>query len=278
MAIEFNSIHTKDDLEHIGILSKTDSPNYPEECFLLIHGSSGNFFGAMNLALMDRFGEAGFDVASFNTRGHDLISRYGERFYGNAFDILSECNYDIDAAVSFLVERGYKKIHLYGHSMGAVKVVYYGAKHPNPYVISIISSSPVRLSYDYFMNHPDAVEEFTRCVNLAKEHIKNNKPNALMDVQFPMPHTFGAKAYLDKHGSEQYNMTLYAQNVTNPTLLIAGSLETHPRLENCATDTHEIMKSSHEKNSVVIVEGADHAWTDMHDQHAKEILNWIANL
>ena len=122
MTIEFSSIHTKDDLEHIGILSKIDSPKDPEECFLLIHGSSGNFYGAMNRALIERFGEAGYDVASFNTRGHDLISRYGDRFYGNAFDILSECNYDIDAAISFLANRGYKKIHLYGHSMGAVTV------------------------------------------------------------------------------------------------------------------------------------------------------------
>ena len=64
MAIEFNSIHTKDDLEHIGILSRIDSPNNPEECILLIHGSSGNFYGAMNLALIDRFGKAGYDVAS----------------------------------------------------------------------------------------------------------------------------------------------------------------------------------------------------------------------
>ena len=80
MAIEFNSIHTKDDLEHIGILSNIDSPKDPEECFLLIHGSSGYFYGAMNLGLIDRFNKAGYDVASFNTRGHDLISRYGERF------------------------------------------------------------------------------------------------------------------------------------------------------------------------------------------------------
>ena len=37
MTIEFSSIHTKDDLEHIGILSKIDSPKDPEECFLLIN-------------------------------------------------------------------------------------------------------------------------------------------------------------------------------------------------------------------------------------------------
>ena len=142
----------------------------------------------------------------------------------------------------------------------------------------MVSRDLTRLSYDYFINHPDAVEEFTRCVNLANKHLENNEPDTLIDVQFPMPHTFGAKAYLDKHGSEKYNMTHYAQDIKIPTLLIAGTLETHPRLENCATDTHEIMKSSHNKNSVVIVEGADHGWTDMHDEHAKEILNWIASL
>jgi len=278
MTIKFESIQTKDELEHIGVLSKSDSTTHPEECFLLIHGSSGNFYGAMNLALIDHFGKSGYDVASFNTRGHDLIARYGDKFYGNAFDILSECYYDIDAAIKFLVQSGYKKVHLYGHSMGAVKVLYYGAKHPNTNVVSIISASPVRLSYDYFMNHPDAVEEFTRCVNIANKHMQNNEPNALIDVQFPMPHSFGAKAYLDKHGSEKYNMTLFAQDVKQPTLIMAGSLETHPRLENCAIDTFEIMKNSHNYNSVLIIEGADHGWTDMHHTHAEEILKWVENL
>jgi len=68
-------------------------------------------------------------------------------------------------------------------------------------------------------------------------------PDEVFPVSFPMSHLFSARSYLDKHGpDERYNLMKYLKDVRCPLLIMAGSLEDHPRLRDCAVDMHKLVK------------------------------------
>ena len=247
------------------------------DAFLLVHGSGGSFYSNMMLAMAERFRDAGYASASFNTTGHDLVWGAPGRFFGNANEILDRCRIDMDAAITWLAERGYQRIGILGHSMGAVKVVYYQAHLQDARVAAVVSSSPVRLSHTYFLSS-EAAEEYRGYYEQAKGLMESGQPDALFPVNFPIPHMFSAKAYIDKHGPEgRYNLVDYASKVRCPLLIAAGSLETHPRLKDCASDVYDTVRDN-PSAKLFIQEGADHGWSGMRDQLADAVLQWVGRL
>ena len=250
----------------------------------MVHGSGGQFYGGEMLSRAARLQDAGFAVATFNTRGHDIVTRGHDplrgapaRHIGNAYEILDECRYDLAAAITWLEDRGYSRIGILGFSMGAVKVVYYQAHVQDPRVAAVIAVSPVRLSHSYFLASEGA-EEYQRHYQQAKELVESGQPDALFRVTFPMPHVFGAAVYIDRHGpSERYNLLHYASKVKCPLLLIAGTLETHPRLLNCARDVYDTVRGN-PGAELVLMEGAEHGLPGMEDQLVDAVVQWAGRL
>ncbi|MEE8442609.1 MAG: alpha/beta fold hydrolase [Dehalococcoidia bacterium] len=249
----------------------------PVEAVLLVHGSGGNFYGGLMPPLAARFRDDGYAVASFNTTGHGLVWGAPGRFFGNAHEILDRCRIDLDAAIGWLAERGYRRIGILGHSLGAVKVVYYQAHVQDPRVTAVISVSPVRLSHSYYLTTEEG-DEHERNYQQAKELVESGQPDALLEVTFPMPHLFSAKAYIDKHGPEErYDLLRYTDSVRCPLFIIAGSLETHPRLRDFAQDMYNTVQNN-PMTHLDIVEDADHGWTEMRDQLGDVVLEWVGRL
>ena len=247
------------------------------DAVLLVHGSGGNFYGKLLLAVAQGLRQAAYPSVSFNTTGHDLVWGAPGKFMGNAHEILDRCRLDIKAGIDWLEARGYKRIGIFGHSMGAVKVVYYQATERDPRVVAVISSSPVRLSHSFFLT-TEGADEHWRNIELAQSLINEGRPDDVFPVSFPMPHLFSARSYLDKHGpDERYNLMKYVKNVESPLLIMAGSLENHPRLRNCAVDMHKLVKDRTEA-SLVIQQGADHGYTGMLDRLADTVVSWVAKL
>ena len=71
---------------------------------------------------------AGSAALVVNTRGHDGISStnapVGRRLQGAAYEIVDACCHDVAAWLAWLRERGYRRLGLLGHSLGAVKAIY----------------------------------------------------------------------------------------------------------------------------------------------------------
>lgn len=110
---------------------------------IFLHGTGGaSVFEARRTNLLaQQFVDAGISWFPFNNRGAHLLRRLKRRrgktsksvSGGMAFEKIKESVFDIDGAIRELRARGYREIHLVGHSTGANKIaVYDHYKERNP--------------------------------------------------------------------------------------------------------------------------------------------------
>ena len=244
--------------------------------FLLIHGSGGHFYSPATRSMASDLSKAGYPCLTLNTRGHDTVWVDNQTgiFHGNAFEILDDSKLDLRAGIEFLQNRGIQRICLLGHSMGAVKISYYAAFQNDPRIQAVIPISPVRLSYSYYMGSEDA-EEFQNNLELADEMEATGQALDLMKVNFPIKQFFSAASYLDKHGpGERYNLVDLAPRIHVPILTLAGSLETHTRLVDMASDLVLAAVNS-PSPSYEIIDGGDHSLQNRKAAASQSVLDWI---
>tara|TARA_B100000745_G_scaffold299445_1_gene250281 strand:- start:44 stop:898 length:855 start_codon:yes stop_codon:yes gene_type:complete len=247
--------------------------------FLLIHGSGGHFYSPATRTMAADLSQAGYPCLTLNTRGHDTVWVDNQTgiFHGNAFEILDDSKLDLRAGIDFLQNRGIQRICLLGHSMGAVKISYYAAFQNDPRIQAVIPISPVRLSYSYYMGSEYA-EEFQNNLELADEMEANGRALDLMKVNFPIKQFFSAASYLDKHGpGERYNLVDLAPRIHVPILTLAGSLETHTRLVDMASDLVLAAVNS-PSASYEIIDGGDHSLQNRKAAASQSVSEWIPRL
>ncbi|MCK5059616.1 MAG: DUF1749 domain-containing protein [Candidatus Pacebacteria bacterium] len=99
----------------------------PKAVFINIHGTASNFYEEDFIEYMTKeFVEEEISMLSTNNRGTGVYDAWAEK--GAAVEMFEDCLLDIDAWVEFVIQKGYTKIILSGHSLGTEKVVYYMAK------------------------------------------------------------------------------------------------------------------------------------------------------
>ena len=140
---------TKDKLVHQGIFFRPEKPS--KKAILWVHGLSGKFYSDPDM--MESFAqlcdEEGWGFASFNNRGHDLVSSthrldpssssgYTYAFGGAGYENFKECVWDVHAAIEFLVARGFSEVILVGHSTGATKVCFAEGTKPHKNVAAVV--------------------------------------------------------------------------------------------------------------------------------------------
>ena len=282
MLVDLISVTTSDGITLDGAFfpAATDaSRSGPVDAMLLIHGSGGRFYAPATRTMAEDLSQRGYPCLALNTRGHDTVwmDAAGGVPQGNAFEILDISRHDLRAGVDFLAERGYQSIGLLGHSMGAVKVAYYAAWEDDPRVRTVIPISPVRLSYSYYMESPDA-REFQGILERADQMESEGRALELMKVEFPIPQYFSAASYLDKHGpAERYNLVTLAPRIKVPLFIVAGSLETHTRLRDMARDLALAAVNS-PRAKHIIIDGGNHSLQNRKQEAALAALNWLASL
>ena len=255
------------------------TPTGPVDAVLLVHGSGGNFYRHSTKAMAADLSAQGYPCLAINTKGHDTVwlNLADGQYYGNANEILDNSRLDLKAGVDQLWERGYRRIALLGHSMGAVKVAYYAATEQDRRISTVIPVSPVRLSYTYYMES-EASEEFQANMQRADEMEAEDRALDLMAVRFPIPQMFSAASYLDKHGpAERYNLVTLAPRIAVPLFVIAGELETHVRLRDCARDIVTAAINS-PRAEYVIIPGGDHALNNNTAAASAAVLRWLGEL
>lgn len=253
------------------------------DAFVFLHGVGGNFYGG---SLFDNITaslvEQGAAVLWVNTRGHDAMNTVAGRRkrQGAAYEVVDECRLDIAAWCDFLVERGYARIGLLGHSLGAIKAVYSQAFEPHAAVCSVVAASPPRLSYSCF-NNGERSSDFFATIRQAQQHVSDGKPDTLMEVDFPFPIVITAAGYLDKYGREErYNIVKFAERLTIPTLFIYGEreLEFGGVAFAGVPDALKNVSPSANPFDIVTIAGADHSYSGTYDVLAQEVRTWLARL
>lgn len=91
---------------------------------LNIHGTGSNFFcESFQQTICTELPKVGIDILFTNNRGSYAMDSWQDT--GAALEIFEYSVKDIDAWIEWVMEQGYTKIILSGHSHGTEKVVYY---------------------------------------------------------------------------------------------------------------------------------------------------------
>lgn len=194
---------------------------------ILLSGVGSNFYGSSLMRhLTEMLVDAGVAALSVNTRGHDGVSTAstpgGGRLQGAAYEIVDDCRHDVTAWADFLVERGFSRIALIGHSLGAIKSLYSQAHQPHGQVGKVVAISPPRLSHEDFRHGPQSTA-FFESMSTAQQMADRGESNMLFQATFPFPIVMSAATYLDKYGPpSRYNILQFAPRVECPVMFIYG--------------------------------------------------------
>ena len=285
MQVELVRVTTRDGVRLDGALraATLERSELAVDAILCLHGTGGNFYGSTLFdAIAQRVGAQGVTTLRVNTRGHDGISTavtpHGGRRLGAAFEAVDDCRRDLSAWIGLLRDRGYDRIGLVGHSLGAVKSVYASAHDPKPAVERLVAISPPRLCYSWFLEGSGA-EQFAGTYELARRRVDDGDSESLIDVTFPLPMIISAAGYLEKYGpDERFDVLRYVSRVACPMLFTFGSLELSRHvafggLPERLADLH----SASGAPTVEVIPDADHFYTGAHDALCDRLIAWLGS-
>jgi len=117
-------VMTKDRLPLYGLFLEAKAS---KTILINMHGTASNFYeNYFMVRLTEACLKEGISVLSANNRGAAVMQVYPHA--GAALEHFEDCIIDIDSWIEFALERGYERILLQGHSLGAEKAVYYADK------------------------------------------------------------------------------------------------------------------------------------------------------
>jgi pimeloyl-ACP methyl ester carboxylesterase len=198
----------------------------PVDVVIMHHGVGGNFYNEyFQDQMADALLERGCAVLRVNNRGHDLAYNSPAGRLGAAFEVVNDCRHDWTAWIDLAEARGYQRIGLWGHSLGAVKTIYFLATQGDPRVARAIASSPPRFSYSAYLARPDRAA-FLADYERARQMLDQGAPNDLLAVDIPTSVVLAARTYVDKYGPEErYDILKHLPNVAVPLLVTIGGEE-----------------------------------------------------
>jgi len=255
--------------------------NLGVDAILMLHGTGSNFYAARLLgALALHVLEWGAAALVVNTRGHDGISEphapAGKSQQGAAYEVVDDCRYDVTAWVDFLLEQGYGRVAVLGHSLGALKALYAQARQPHPAVKMVIAVSPPRLSYEVFRAAPQG-EQFLRDLAQAQALVAAGRPKTLLEVKFPITYVVSAEGFVDKYGPDQrYDVLSLLESVACPMLFTYGSAELDRSVAFRGMPAALEAAAQHGLNlQVAVVAGADHVYSGAYAELAARTKSWL---
>lgn len=251
------------------------------DAVVCVHGTGSNFYASTLMeAIARRLTELGVAALRVNTRGHDLMSTAstssGGRRAGAAYEKVDDCRHDLAAWIDVLRQRGWQRIGLLGHSLGALKSIYTLGTAPQESVAALVAISPPRLSHAYFLDSPQA-EVFAATYALAESHVAEGRPEALLEVTFPLPYVVTAAGYLDKYNrDERYNISNHLGTITAPTLVTYGSLEVQSNVAFRDMPAQiEAVATGERVLQVAEIAGADHFYSGARSELIARVERWL---
>ena len=284
MLVALVKVETRDGIRLDGIWRKPEQQNASQlgvDMVLLMHGVGGNFYGA---GMFEEYSEAllekGCAVLRVNNRGHDPISRVTideePKRYGGAYEAIDECRHDWEAWIDFAEAAGYRRIGLWGHSLGATKSLYYMATQQDSRVRCLVAGSPPRFSYSAFAEMEEG-EEFLRMAAHAQGLIDEGSPETLLDSVNPYPVLVTAEVWVQKYGPEErYNILKHIPYVRVPLLIMIGTQE-EQELMTFRGSPAEVEKLAGELGNLTFesIPGADHMYTHQRDYVWDVVSRWL---
>jgi pimeloyl-ACP methyl ester carboxylesterase len=200
----------------------------------------------------------------------------GPRRFGAAYEIVDECRLDLAAWREFLIQAGFSRIALVGHSLGAVKAVYAAAHAREDAFARVAALSPPRLSYSLFRKGGDGA--FRETIAVAECCVEDGRPEELMQVRFPFPLVISAASYVDKYGrQERYDILRHIGKLPCPALFLYGAEELAEGGAPFAGLNRSVAEAAHEGQplTVRVMPDADHFYNGVQPAAAEETAKWL---
>ncbi|MFC1647015.1 alpha/beta hydrolase [Patescibacteria group bacterium] len=284
-------ITTKDNLILDGIYFEPQKKS--DTALLYIHGLTSSYYSDHEIFdVLTRDGEKlGLGFASFNNRGAGMITGFSKVDKNNTFgkshltigagyEAFEECVYDIDAGISFLTKKGYKKVVLVGHSTGATKACFYAGSKQDKRLKGVVLAGVLS---DKLSEHGAKPWYFLLGLNLLKKIGLGNKlfnninffpitPNRALSLI-----ESGSAEDVFDYGERKPKLTLFSQ-IKIPLMVILSELDQYADrpVKNIMSVFDKYQKS--DKYSSVIIKDANHGLDGKEKEFVGKIVDWIKNI
>ena len=281
----------EDKVELVGLLHRPK--NTTNEIVISVHGMQSNCFKKREEILSQNINNAGIAYFAFNNRGTELMC-YTKKIDGtktlnggSVYEDVLDSYYDIKGAINKVIELGYTKIHLQGHSLGCTKIIYaYNKLKKENYnnldkIKSIILLSLVDIvdcqKYDL------GIDKYNKMLEYAIEKEKRGEQMDLMPTDC-FEHPISVKTYLRyfrdnneidfaKFWDKDYNFT-ELNNIQIPLFLRWG--ESDLVIQNLNELISFLSKKIENKNlDIGYIKDTDHGYTDKEEVLGEEIVKFL---
>ena len=281
----------EDKVELVGLLHRPE--NTTDEVVISIHGMQSNCFKKREDILAKVINNAGIAYFAFDNRGANLMC-YTKKTDGtktlnggSVYEDVLESYYDIKGAIEKMLELGYTKIHLQGHSLGCTKIVYaYNRLKKENYknlenIQSIILLSLVDLvdlqKYDL------GIDKYNKMLELAIEKEARGEEMELMPFD-SFDHPISVKSYLRYYRDNQeidfakFNDNNYdfkeINNINIPLFLRWGE---NDLVVQKLDELIELLKTkiNNPKLDIGYIKNTDHGYTNKEEVLGEEIKKFL---
>ncbi len=294
---ELVSFESTDRLTLPGLLYKPDKTSKKVAIFLHGNGSSSIFYKTHFIpSFAEAFNKKGIAFFPFNNRGAHYIKTLKRMLddvevredYGMAYELIRECEYDIDGAINFLKSKGFEEFYLIGHSTGANKIVVYNKYRPDNPVskyILLAGGDDSGLYYESLGR-----EKFVLVMETCKKMVEKGKGSRLVPKTFsPTPISYQS-LYDTINPDGDYNIFPFNDSINGldlatkelysefrimdkPTLVIYGQND-----EYCYQNVSKCVQELKKHNNTVrytTIPSADHGFSGAESELLAEILKFL---
>lgn len=302
--LQLVSFETQDNFSLPGLLYEPTEKTHKVAIYLHGNGSSSIFYGAKEMNLFGEYiNKVGVSFFPFNNRGAHWIKKLNKKvgkeeeriLYGMTYELIRECIMDIDGAIRFLKEKGYREFYLIGASTGANKIVvyhYYQRKNPVSKYILLSGGDDTGLYYEFEFKKNR--KKFFAVVKRCRDKINQGKGRDLLPkyiLKEPLIsyqslydtinpdgdyNIFPFNEYLNNLELAKKNLFREFKTIDNPTLVIYGELD-----EYCYGNVPRCVEilikecSNPKLFTFKIINGADHGFTGHEKELAVIISDWL---
>src|SRR5204863_10111105 len=123
----------------------------------------------------------------------------------------------------------------------------------------------------------DRSADFLATYGRAEQLVALGQPDALMEVQLPLPFVVTAAGYVEKYGpDERYNYLRFIGRLPCPRLLTLGEIETANNM--AFTAAAEAVASKAPAVKVETIPGADHFYSGVRAELIRRVEEWLTTL
>lgn len=257
---------------------------------LNIHGMYGNFYEVNYVSVLaDELEKNRVVFLTVNTRGNgkdtdfDTVDGKIKRI-GSRYELLEEAHIDITGWINFLINEGYSKIVLIGHSAGTLKIVRYLFEGElKDKVSKLILLAPIDALGARIANGRSDIAEFLK---KAQEKVNKGRGEELITPEFDHDvlsyQTFISWYKQDNLSrmfeffNKDYDFPLL-KKIKIPTKIIVGSKDKffHPSNPEHLKEAMEILLKNIPNVTGMIIENTDHCFVSHENDLVNEIKGFI---